>query len=73
MAELKSIAKLPEAVAVKYELKGFSEAGIITFPGGIGEVDLSIVSLETAEKINKIRPGILVLKTKSEKPETSKG
>lgn len=70
MAENK---QLPKAVADKYELKGFQEAGIITFPGGIGEVDLSTVSLETAEKINKIRPNILVLKGKAEKPEPTKG
>jgi hypothetical protein len=64
--------QLPKAVADKFELKGFAEAGIITFPGGIGEVDLSTVSLEVAEKINKIRPNILVLKGKAEKPEPVK-
>lgn len=69
MAEQK---QLPKAVADKYELKGIQEAGIITFPGGIGEVDLSTVSLETAEKINKIRPNILVLKGRAEKPEPAK-
>jgi hypothetical protein len=64
--------QLPKAVADKYELKGFSEAGIITFPGGIGEVDLSTVSLEVAEKINKIRPTLLVLKGKAATPEPIK-
>lgn len=65
-------AQLPEAVAAKYELKGFQEAGIITFPGGIGEVDLRTVSLEVADKINKIRPNILVAKVPARDPDKPK-
>ena len=62
--------KLSEAIAGKYVLHGYAP-GVITFPQ-IGEVDLRTAGLDVAEKINKIRPNILVLKGKAEKPEPVK-
>ena len=63
----KELAKLPDAVSGKYKLVGFESAGIITFPGGIGEVDLSLVTMKQADEIHAIRPNILVLVGKPEK------
>jgi hypothetical protein len=67
MADTTGTAQLPADVAAVYELKGY-KPGVILFHG-IGEVDLTSVTLAMAEKINKVRPNILVKKSEAQKPK----